>query len=160
MKKLFSFFVIVFLIFISPCLAFASEKLSIVATIFPVYDWVKEILGSNAEDVNLTLLLDDGVDLHSYQPTVEDMVKISTCDIFIYVGGESDEWVNDALKNSTNNSQISINLLSVLGSSVKTEEIIEGMQHEHEDHEEHEHEHEHEAEIDEHIWLSVNYPRL
>lgn len=146
MKKLFSFFISVFLIaglFISPCAA--EKKLSVVTTIFPIYDWVREILGDNLKNADLTLLLDKGVDLHSYQPTVDDMVKISTCDVFIYVGGESDEWVNDALKNSTNKTQIVINLLSILGSSVKTEEIVEGMQHEHE----------HEAEADEHIWLSL-----
>lgn len=146
MKKLFSFFISVFLIaglFISPCAA--EGKLNVVTTIFPIYDWVREILGDNLKNADLTLLLDKGVDLHSYQPTVDDMVKISACDIFIYVGGESDEWVNDALKNSTNKTQIVINLLSILGSSVKTEEIVEGMQHEHE----------HEAEADEHIWLSL-----
>lgn len=55
----------------------ASDKLQIVATIFPEYDWVHTILGENPADAKLTLLLDDGVDLHSYQPTVEDMLKIT-----------------------------------------------------------------------------------
>ncbi len=77
-----------------------SGKLSVVCTIFPQYDWVRQILGDKADGVDLTLLLDSGIDLHSFQPSAEDMVKISTSDLFIYVGGESDMWVADALKQS------------------------------------------------------------
>ena len=127
-------------------------SVEVVATIFPVYDWVKEI--SKGSDVNINLLLDSGVDLHSFQPAVDDMVKIAKCDVFVYVGGESDEWVEDSLKNVVNKNQVSINLLKILGDKVKSEEIVEGMEHEHEHHE-HEHEHEHESESDEHIWLSL-----
>ncbi len=79
-----------------------SQKLQIVATIFPEYDWVKEILGDQAENVDLTLLLGNGTDMHSFQPTMEDILKVSTCDLFIYVGGESDSWVVDALKGAGN----------------------------------------------------------
>lgn len=75
-----------------------TDKLSIVTTIFPEYDWVKEILGDKADNAEITMLLDNGVDLHSYQPTADDIVKISDCDLFIYVGGESDGWIDDALK--------------------------------------------------------------
>lgn len=75
-----------------------SDKLKIVTTIFPEYDWVKEILGDKAESTDLTMLLDNGVDLHSYQPTADDIIKISDCDLFIYVGGESDGWVESVLK--------------------------------------------------------------
>ena len=139
-----------------------TDKLNIVTTIFPEYDWVKEILGDKADNAEITMLLDNGVDLHSYQPTADDIVKISDCDLFIYVGGESDEWVEDALKNATNKDMKVINLLDVLGDKVKNEEVVEGMQeeeHEHEDGEEHEHEdgeeHEHEEEADEHVWLSL-----
>ncbi|MDF2513663.1 MAG: periplasmic solute binding protein [Herbinix sp.] len=74
-----------------------AKELSIVCTIFPQYDWVREILGDRADQAELTLLLDNGVDLHSYQPTAEDITKIISCDLFIYVGGESDQWVNDVL---------------------------------------------------------------
>ena len=74
------------------------------------------------------MLLDNGVDLHSYQPTADDIVKISDCDLFIYVGGESDEWVKNVLKNAVNKKMKVINLLEVLGDSVKTEETVEGMQ--------------------------------
>ena len=147
----------------------AGNKLEIVTTIFPEYDWVLNILGDNASNAEVTMLLDNGVDLHSYQPTAEDITKISKCDLFIYVGGESDEWVEDALKEATNKDMVVINLLDVLGESVKEEEVVEGMQedeheHEHEDGEDHEdadeheegHDHEEgEVEYDEHVWLSL-----
>lgn len=139
-----------------------TDELSIVATIFPEYDWVKEILGDKADHADITLLLDNGVDLHSYQPTADDIVKISDCDLFLYVGGESEGWVKEALKNSANKDRKVINLLDVLGDKVKSEEVVEGMQeeaHEYEEGEAHEdgeaHEHEHEEERDEHVWLSL-----
>ena len=110
------------------------NKLSVVTTIFPEYDWVREILGGKAESTDLTMLLDNGVDLHSYQPTADDIVKISDCDLFIYVGGESDEWVKNVLKNAVNKKMKVINLLEMLGDSVKTEEIVEGMQEDSHDH--------------------------
>ena len=75
-------------------------KLKVVTTIFPEYDWVKNILGDKFDNADVSMLLDSGVDLHSYQPTAEDVLKISNCDVFLYVGGESDAWVKDALKTS------------------------------------------------------------
>ena len=142
-----------------------TDKLSIVTTIFPEYDWVREILGEKADNAEITMLLDNGVDLHSYQPTADDIVKISDCDLFIYVGGESDGWVEDALRNAANRNMKVINLLEVLGDSVKTEEIVEGMQeeeHEHEDAHAHDdaEEHEHEEEADEHVWLSLKNAKM
>ena len=143
-----------------------ETRLRVVTTIFPEYDWVREILGDKADNAEVTMLLDNGADLHSYQPTADDIVKISECDLFIYVGGESDDWVDDALKNAANKNMKVINLLEALGDSVKTEEVVEGMQeekhdhdHDHEDADEHddakEHDHEEEAEYDEHVWLSL-----
>lgn len=126
----------------------ASNKLNIVTTIFPAYDWVREILGDETDRAEITMLLDSGVDLHSYQPTVDDIVKISDCDLFLYVGGKSDGWVDDALKSAPNKERKVIRLLDVLGDSAKAEETVEGMQEE-------EHDHEEEAEYDEHIWLSL-----
>ncbi len=126
----------------------APEKLQIVTTIFPIYDWVQNILGENAPHAEVTMLLDNGVDLHSYQPTVEDIMKISTCDLFVYVGGESDAWVSDALEEAVNPDMVVVNLLELLGDSVKEEELKEGMQ-------EDKHEHEEDAEYDEHVWLSL-----
>ena len=141
-----------------------TDKLSIVTTIFPEYDWVREILGDKADNAEITMLLDNGVDLHSYQPTADDIVKISDCDLFIYVGGESDGWVEDALRNAANRNMKVINLLEVLGDSVKTEEIVEGMQEEHEHEDAHAHddaeEHEHEEEVDEHVWLSLKNAKM
>ncbi len=142
-----------------------TKKLKIVTTIFPEYDWVRTIVGENADQLDLTMLLDNGVDLHSYQPSIDDILKISTCDMFIYVGGESDKWVDDALAQATNKDMVVIDLLDILGDKVKNEEIVEGMEHEHEDEDEdHDHEedhdhdedHEHEEELDEHVWLSLN----
>lgn len=164
-------------------------KTKIVTTIFPEYDWTREILGSNIKDAELTLLIGNGIDLHSYQPSIQDIAKISTADIFIYVGGESDDWVEGALENAKNKNMKVINLMEVLGDKVKEEEIIEGMQaeeedeHEHHDgdqHEEdededHDHDHHHEAEhhhhhhhssdeeeveYDEHVWLSVRNAKI
>lgn len=94
---------------------------------------------------------DNGVDLHSYQPTAEDIMKVSDCDLFVYVGGESDAWVDDALKQAKNKDMQVVNLLDVLGNSVKEEEVIEGMEPE----EEEEGGEEEEPEYDEHVWLSV-----
>ena len=128
-----------------------NTKLSIVTTIFPEYDWVRQILGENQANVDLTMLLDKGVDLHSYQPSADDMVKVSKCDLFIYVGGESDTWVDDALKSAQNKNMKVINLLDVLGNSVKEEEQVEGMQAE----EEEEEGEEEGPEYDEHVWLSL-----
>lgn len=119
-----------------------TDKLSIVTTIFPEYDWVRAVLGDKADNAEVTMLLDNGVDLHSYQPTADDIVKISDCDLFIYAGGESDGWVDDALKNATNKNMKVINLLDVLGDSVKTEEVVEGMQET-----EHDHDHDHSKEV-------------
>lgn len=127
-----------------------EKPLKIVTTIFPEYDWVRQILGEKAADAEITLLLDNGVDLHSFQPTANDMIRLSDCDLFIYVGGESDSWVDKALKNSANKDKTVIDLMEVLGDSAKAEELVEGMQPE-----VHSHDHEEEAEYDEHIWLSL-----
>ena len=105
-----------------------KDQLKVVTTIFPEYDWVKEIAGDKASEMDLTMLLDNGVDLHSYQPTADDIMKISDCDVFIYVGGESDGWVEDALKEAVNKDMKVVNLLEVLKDSVKTEEAKPGMQ--------------------------------
>ena len=128
-----------------------NEKLSIVCTIFPEYDWTKELLGSHSNEADLTYLLNSGEELHSYQPSADDIITISDCDIFIYVGGESDEWVEDALKNRRNKDMKVIELLDVIGNDVKEEEIKEGMEAE----EDEEGEEGDSPEYDEHVWLSV-----
>ena len=105
-----------------------NKSKKIVTTIFPEYDWVMNILGDKASDMDVTMLLDNGVDLHSFQPKADDILKISTCDLFIYVGGESDAWVDDALKESINKDMVVVDLLDALGDAVKEEEVVEGMQ--------------------------------
>ncbi len=155
-------------------------KIKIVSTIFPPYDWTREIIKGSEDKIELTLLMDSGVDLHSFQPSAEDIAKISECDIFIHVGGESDEWVEDVLKETKNKNMRVITFMELLGESVKYEELVEGMEeHEHEhdhdadhDHDEHDdhddhdaehehddkdhdHDHDHDKEEDEHVWLSL-----
>ena len=127
-----------------------SSRLSIVCTTFPEYDWVRQMLGDHLADTDLTCLAGNGTDMHSFQPTADDLIKISTCDIFVYVGGESDKWVEAALKDAVNDDMKVISLMDELGSSIKEEEVKEGM----EDVEEEENE-EKGPEYDEHVWLSL-----
>lgn len=162
MKKVFAFLLSFGLLVscIVTCAGAEANQINIVTTIFPIYDWVREVVGDNASHANITLLLDNGVDLHSYQPTAQDILAISTSDLFIYVGGESDEWVEDVLQSAMNPNLKAINLVDAMGEDIKTEEVVEGMEHDHdhedsEEHEEHDHEHEHEDEADEHVWLSL-----
>jgi len=131
----------------------SAQNISIVTTIFPEYDWVMNVLGENPSNAEVTMLLDNGVDLHSFQPTADDIMKIASCDLFIYVGGESDEWVEDALAEAVNEDMVVINLLDVLGDTVVEEEIVEGMEGEEEECEEGEEEEG--PEYDEHVWLSL-----
>ena len=126
-----------------------SSKKSIVCTTFPQYDWCREILGDKAKDFDLTLLLDKGTDLHSFQPSFSDIAKISASDMFIYVGGESDGWVGGVLKEAKNKNLVPVNMMEVLGERVKEEEVVEGMQeteHAH-DHGEEGHHHDHSKEV-------------
>ena len=132
-----------------------DKKISIVTTIFPVYDWTKNILGDKAKDADLTMLLDSGTDFHSYQPTAEDVMKISNCDMFIYIGGESGDWVDEALKDVTNKDMVVINLMDALGDKKKEEEVVEGMEEEDEHEGETDEQAEEGPEYDEHIWLSL-----
>lgn len=119
-------------------------KINIVTTVFPIYDWACE-LTKGAENVELTYLLESGVDMHSYQPTVGDVISVSKADVVIYVGGESDDWVDDALREAVNDDVVTVNLIGLLGKSAKDEEIVEGMQGNSDDNG-----------IDEHVWLSIS----
>ena len=121
-----------------------SGKIKVVCTVFPIYDWTREIASDKAEIIWLT---EGGTDMHSFQPSAADMVKIAECDILIYIGGESDKWVDEAAKQYQSEKRTIVNLTSLLGDSLKEEEHTDGM--------EEEHEHEEETEYDEHIWLSL-----
>lgn len=131
----------------------SEKKLNIVTTIFPAYDWTRQIVGDSA-DTNISLLMKNGVDLHSFSPTTQDIIQISGCDILIYVGGESDKWIQDALKNMTNKNMVEINLMESLGSMAKEEETVEGMETDESGDEDDE------IEYDEHVWLSVKNAKL
>ena len=154
-----------------------TDKKSIVCTTYAQYNWLQEIIGENNSTFELTLLIKDGADLHSYQPTIQDLAKVSSADLFVYVGGESEQWVSDALKEAKNKNMLVVDMMDVLKERIKEEEHVEGMKeergHDHDEddaeHEEHEVEHEedeadHEEhgqeethsvhEIDEHVWTS------
>lgn len=133
-----------------------SKKIKVVCSSFAEYDWAKEIIGDHKDSADISYLLDSGVDLHSYQPTADDIIKIGDSDLFICVGGESEEWVNDALKESLNKDIHVINLLETLGSSAKQEEVKEGMEAD----EDEEEDGEEEVEYDEHVWLSLKNAEL
>ena len=131
----------------------AEKKLSVVAATFPMYDWTRRVIG-DVEGIDLTLLLDSGVDLHSFNPTAADILKVATCDLFIYVGGESDEWVEDVMKQAVNPDITTLCLMEILGGAAKEEEAVEGMEEEEEEGEEEE------IEYDEHVWLSLRNAAL
>ena len=103
-----------------------TEKISIVCTTFPQYDWVKNIIAGNEDKFSVTLLMNKGSDLHNYQPAAQDMVRIASSDLFIHIGGNSDVWVKDSLKEATNKNMVVINLLETLGSGAKLAETVEG----------------------------------
>ena len=150
--------------------AHSGDKLRIVATVYPAYDWVREVLGEEAQNAEITLLADNGVDLHSFQPTAQDMISIASCNMFLYVGGESDEWVEDALEDAANPNMSVIKLFGALGNAVKKEEIVEGMQVEKDNDDDDddgifdddffEKDEEDEDESDEHVWLSLRNAQI
>ena len=118
-----------------------TDGMNIICTTFPQYDYLKNIIGS---EENLTLLVDNGGDLHSYEPTAQDIIKISSADLFVYVGGNSDNWVEATLKSANNPDLKSIALTDIV--ETHKEEYVAGM--ERDEHNEH-------AAIDEHVWLSL-----
>ncbi len=115
----------------------------IVCTVFPIYDWVRNMVDTESEEITLELIVKNGTDPHSYSPTPADIAKISSCDILIYVGGESDAWVSDVLRGEVNKDMKVIRLLDELGGEGEAEEN-RGHTHDHD-----------ESAYDEHIWLSL-----
>ena len=113
-----------------------SDKISIVCTTFPQYDWVKNIVGDNANKFDIYWLVNTGADVHSYQPTAQDFVKLSDADLIINIGGESDDWAEE------NANGYVITMLDCEDAECESD-------HEHTD------EHDHEHTVDEHIWLSL-----
>lgn len=129
-----------------------TGKKSIVCTTFPQYDWTVNILGDKADEWEVSILLDSGTDLHNFQPSAEDIITVNSCDLFIYVGGESDGWVEDVFKTNTADTEL-IDLMQTLDGRL----LEAGHSHGHED--EHDEDFEHnelcDHEHDEHIWLSL-----
>ncbi len=151
MKKKITLVLIALITALSCACIFASckkaddGKVKVVCTIFPEYDWVMNVVGEKVDSVSVTLLEDSGADLHSYQPSVADIAAIAEADVFLYVGGESDDWVKDILRSVKNKKMRALNLLELLGDRAVTEEFAEGMEREEEE----------EGGLDEHVWLSL-----
>ncbi|SKB48156.1 zinc transport system substrate-binding protein [Lachnospiraceae bacterium] len=128
-----------------PETADASDRLSIVVTNFPEYDFARQIAGDKAD---VTMLLKPGAESHTYDPTPEDIITIQNSDMFVYVGGDSDEWVDDVLASMDQSNMNVFRLMDAV--DTVEEELVEGME---EEEEEDEGEGE-EPELDEHVWTS------
>lgn len=126
----------------------ASKGVRVVCSIAPLFDWTRQITeGTGITD--LRLIIGNGTDLHSFQPSAADIISIKNADVLIYVGGESDGWIRDALKETGNKNQKAVCLMDVLKDAIVEEEVVEGMQGE-------DKEEEGEGpEYDEHVWMSL-----
>ena len=152
----------------------ADGKITIVCTNFALYDWTSQLLGESEAEV--ILLLDNGTDMHSFQPSAEELIQIADCDMLVHVGGESDAWLEDALEVNPKEDRVVVNLMEVLEADLREEVYTEGMQteHVHEDGSVCLEEHDHNAHLtdendgadnatsesqsavmDEHVWLSL-----
>jgi zinc transport system substrate-binding protein len=120
-----------------------TAKYTIISTSFPGYDFARAIT-KDSKDFEVKMLLKPGAEMHSYEPTPQDIINISNADIFIYVGGDSDNWIEDVLKDINTDKTKIIKLMDLV--DVVEEEHVEGME-EHEEEEE-------EVEYDEHVWTS------
>lgn len=129
-----------------------DKTISIVCTTYPLYEWTRQIVGTDTDHLSVTLLQGNGADLHSFQPTVDDFIRITDCTLFIYVGGESDRWADSALAEMVNPQATTLSLLAALGETARTEVIVEGMEAETDEVES--------AELDEHIWLSLTNAQI
>ena len=142
-KKIFTIIVLIFIL--TSCVSCTTTKLTnddgklnVVCTVFPQYDFVRQIAG---DKVNLTMLLKPGSEAHSYEPSPKDIANIQNCDLFIMIGGKSEEWANKIISSSDKNFDV-LKLIDLI--EPFEEEITEGM----------EHEHAHYNSYDEHIWTS------
>lgn len=128
--------------------------LQIVCSIFPLYDWVREIT-ADVEGVEVTLLIQNGTDAHSYQPTAEDLIRIASCDLLVYVGGTSEAWIEETAQKNPSDTRKTVELMGIQGITLR-----EISAESHEDHG-HDHDHEHSAGgVDEHLWLSLENASL
>lgn len=141
-------------------------KISVVTTIFPPYDFVRQIAGDQAD---VKMLLKPGEETHSYEPTPQDIIAIQNSDVFIYTGGENDVWVEDILSSMPDSDMVTLRLVDCV--DTVEEEQVEGMKgsagHDHDEsdpddvHNDHtgetdggEDDGESPHEVDEHVWTS------
>ena len=129
---------------VSGCGKRDDGKITILCTVFPLYDWVKNIVGES-ETVEVSLLITNGSDLHSYQPSAEDIIRISSADLFFYVGGSSDAWVEETLKTQASDDRIDVKMTEI--PDIRLREMCIDSTAEH-------HDHDHGG-VDEHLWLSL-----
>lgn len=148
-------------LFLATAILFAStfafaknSKKTIICTIYPQYDWIMNIVGDKTDIFDISYLTQKGMDLHNYQPNIQDIAKLTECDLFVFVGGESDKWVQKAVSQAKNKSLKAFNMMEILADKVREEEFVEGMEHNHEEDEEDE------AEYDEHVWLSLKNAKI
>ena len=127
-----------------------SGKLKIISTVFPPYDLARQIAGDNAE---ISILLPPGSEIHNYEPSAKDMIAIRNCDIFLYIGGENEQWAEKLINSNDTENVTAVKLIDYVPTLSEDED-----EHDH-DHD-HEHEHEHEHETDEHIWTSPKNAQL
>jgi zinc transport system substrate-binding protein len=133
-----------------------NGKLNIVATTFAPFDFARAVTGGQAD---VAMLLSPGVESHSYEPTPQDIISIQNCDVFVYVGGDSDEWVRGILDSMDTSRMKIVTLMDCV--EVVEEELVEGMEDEEHDHETEGEEGEEEApEYDEHVWTSPKNAKL
>jgi len=146
MKKILSI-ALLFIVVVSltGCKSNKTSKLTIISTSFPGYDLARAVI-KDVDDVEVKMLLKPGSETHDYEPTPKDIINIKNSDLFIYVGGDSDEWIEDVLDDIDTDKTKIIGLMDLV--DLKEEEIIEGMEAEDEEEEKEE------AEYDEHVWTS------
>lgn len=144
MKKIFTVLLIIISIFIVGCGKDKKEtKYNIVTTSFPCYDFTRAVI-KDVDDISVEMLLKPGSETHDFEPTPKDIIDIKNSDIFIYVGGESDSWIDDILNDIDKDKTKIIKLMDMV--DLYEEEHVEGMEEENEEEEE--------LEYDEHVWTS------
>lgn len=117
-----------------------SGKLKIISTVFPPYDLARQIAGDNAE---ISILLPPGSEIHNYEPSAKDMIAIRNCDIFLYIGGENEQWAEKLINSNDTENVTAVKLIDYVPALSEDED-----------------EHEHEHETDEHIWTSPKNAQL
>ena len=120
--------------------ALAEEKISVVCTDFPCYDFARAAAGDRAE---VTMLIKPGLEAHLYDPAPADILEIEDADLFIYIGGESDAWVENILSSFGEGGPRALRLMDAVDELIEEEEEEAGHVHEDEG-----------PEYDEHIWTS------